>query len=200
MTTRIDIINRALIEIGAAPAVEEVPPGDAYALQYETHIGALVSSYPWSFQTRLTRLARLLAPPELHRQYEFDLPSDMLGTPRAVYPRSDCRRPTTDFEIRGKKLYTDHPEIWLRYTMSLNPVLWPGYFTGLAVLVLKAQFALSVREDSALWRALTEMAFGAPQLMGEGGKFGEAKAIDASSQPSGVVAIGGNPLVSVRFS
>ena len=201
MTTRIDIINRALIDIGNGPVQsEDVPPGDSYALQYETHVGAVVSSYPWSFQTRLTKLARLVAAPEAHWVYEYDLPSDMIGAPRAVYPNAERRRPTSDFEIRGRKLFTDHPDIWLRYTMAMNPALWPAYFTALAVLVLKAQFALSVREDSALWLRLTEHAFGPAQMMGEGGKVGEARAIDSGGQPSGVIAIGENPLVSVRFS
>jgi hypothetical protein len=75
MTTRVDIINRALIDIGQTPVQDDTnPPGDSYALQYETHIGALVSSYPWTFQTRLAKLARLVAPPEVHWAYEFDLP------------------------------------------------------------------------------------------------------------------------------
>jgi hypothetical protein len=198
MTTRLDIINRALIEIGQTPVVEDVPPGDSRVLEYETHIGALVSSYPWTFQTRLVQLARLTASPEAQRQYAYDLPSDMLGTPRAVYPSSVGRQPTSDFEIRGRQLYTDHPEIWLRYTQTLQPARWPGYFLGLAVLVMKAQFALSVREDTVLWRQLYELAFGPPQMQGEGGKIAEAKAIDASGKPSDVIAIGSNPLIAVR--
>jgi hypothetical protein len=198
MTTRIDIINRALIEIGQTPVAEDVPPGASRVLEYETHIGALVSSYPWTFQTRLVQLARLTAPPQAQRQYAYDLPSDMRGTPRAVFPDGLTRQPTSDFEIRGRKLFTDHEQIWLRYTQGLQPALWPDYFLALAVLVMKAQFALSVREDTVLWRTLTEMAFGTPQMMGEGGKVAEAKAIDASGKASDVIAIGSNPLIAVR--
>ena len=198
MTTRIDIINRALIEIGQTPVAEDVPPGDSRVLEYETHIGSLVSSYPWTFQTRLVQLARLTASPDAQRRYAYDLPSDMLGSPRAAFPNSIIRQPTTDYEIRGRKLFTDHPEIWLRYTEALQPARWPGYFLALAVLVMKAQFALSVREDTVLWRTLTEMAFGTPQMMGEGGKIAEAKNIDASGKPSDIIAIGNNPLISVR--
>lgn len=200
MTTRADIINLALIELGATPMQsEDVPPGVSYRRQYELHVGALVSSYPWSFQTRLAKLARLTAPAEVHWTFMFELPPNMAGAPRAVYPKADRRRPTTDYEIRGGRLYTDYPDIWLRYTHGLEPARWPAYFVALAVLVLKAQFALSVREDSALWRTLTQEAFGPPNMMGEGGKVGEARAIDSSGQPSGVIAVGGNPLVDVRF-
>lgn len=198
MTTRLDVINRALIEIGQTPVAEDVPPGDARVLEYETHIGALVSSYPWTFQTRLAQLNRLTAAAEAQRTYVFDLPSDMLGSPRAAYPNSVRRQPTTDYEIRGRQLFTDHQEIWLRYTQAPQPARWPGYFLGLAVMVMKAQFALSVREDTVLWRTLTEMAFGTPQMMGEGGKIAEAKAIDASGKPSEIIAIGSNPLIAVR--
>jgi hypothetical protein len=124
----------------------------------------------------------------------------MNGAPRAAYPSGTCRQPTTDYEIRGKQLFTNHPEIWLRFTTTINPALWPLYFTGLAVLVMKAQFALSVREDTSLWRQLRELAFGPPQMMGEGGQFAEAKNIDASGKPSDVIPIGANPLTSVRLS
>jgi hypothetical protein len=201
MTTRIDIINLALIDIGAQAVMsEDGPPGDSYARQFDLHVGALASSYPWSFQTRLAQLSRLTAPPEAHWAYMYELPSDMAGSPRAVYPTPERRRPTTDYEIRGNRLFTDHPDIWLRYTHGLEPARWPGYFTALAALVMKAQFALSVREDSALWKALTLEAFGAPAQMGEGGKVGEARAIDSGGQPSGVIAIGSNPLVAVRLT
>jgi hypothetical protein len=198
MTTRIDIINRALIEIGQSPVAEDVPPGPSRVLEYETHIGALISSYPWSFQTRLVQLARLTAPPDAQRQYAYDLPSDMPGAPRAAYPNALTRQPTTDYEIRGRQLFTDHQEIWLRYTQTPEPARWPGYFLALAVLVMKAQFALSIREDTVLWRELHQLAFGPPQMQGEGGKFGEAKTIDAGGKPSEVIQIGSNPLIAVR--
>lgn len=198
MTMRIDIINRALIDIGQSPAIEDVPPGDIYVLQYETHIGALVSAYPWTFQTNLKQLARLAAAPDAQRKYAYDLPSDMSGTPRAVYPSSICRTPTQDFEIRKQQLFTDWPEIWLRYTFAPDPARWPGYFTALAVLVMKSVFALSVREDAVLARTFHEQAFGPPQMQGEGGKVAEAKAIDAGGKASDVIAIGSNPLTAVR--
>lgn len=201
MTLRVDIINRALIDIGASPInSEDVPPGDAYVLQYETHIGALVSCYPWTFQTSLVQLSRLTAPPEVHWTYMYELPAEMSGTPRAVYPSKTSRMPTTDFEIRGSRLYADHPEIWLRFTNRIDPTKWPAYFLALAVLTLKTQFALSVREDTSLWKTLTDQLYGPPSTMGEGGKLGEAKSIDASAHPSDVLPIGSNPLTSVRFS
>jgi hypothetical protein len=159
-----------------------------------------VSCYPWTFQTRLAPLSRLSAAPEAHWAYVFELPSDMLGAPRAASPSKDDRTPTTAYEIRGKQLFTDHPEIWLRFTRPPDPARWPGYFLALAVLVMKAQFALSVREDTGLWRTLNQEIYGMPSALGEGGRLGEAKTIDASGKPSDVLAIGVNPLVAVRFS
>lgn len=201
MTTRAHIINLALVDIGQTPMLSASgAPGDAYVLQYENHIGDLVSRYPWSFQKGLVQLARLTAPPEVHWLYRFDLPSDLAGAPRAVYDRPDLRKPTTDWELRDGRLYGNQPELWMLYGRRPDPILWPPYFTSLAVLVMKAQFALSVREDTALWRSLHELAFGPAQMNGEGGKFGEAKSIDASGKPSEGVTIGNNPLISVRVS
>jgi hypothetical protein len=201
MTTPTDMINLALIDIGATPVQStDTPPGDVYLRQYEIHVGALVSSYPWTFQTELVSLARLTAPPELHWQYMYELPADMEGAPRAVYNRPDLRQPTHDWERRGNRLYSNQPELWLRYTLPPAPQRWPAHFTALAILVLKAQFALSVREDTALWKTLTAMAFGSSEPMGEGGKLGEAKMIDAGGKPSDVIPIGSNPLTAVRFT
>lgn len=201
MTTDIDIINLALIDLGANAVLSlATPPGDAYAKQYQNHIGALVASYPWTFQTGFAQLSRLTAAPEAHWAYAFALPPDLAGAPRAVYPDKAVRTPTPDYEIRGAELLTNFPEIWLRYPRTLDPARWPGYFLALAVLVMKAQFALSVREDTALWRALKEEAFGSPAMMGEGGKAGEARIIDSSGNPSAVIAIGQNPLTAVRLS
>lgn len=199
MTTRADIINRALADIGQTPmGSESVAPGDSYVLQYETHIGSLVSRYPWTFQRGFVKLARLTAPPEVHWLYVFDLPSDLAGAPRAVYNRSDSRQPIQDWELRDGRLYSNQPDLWMLYPRRPDPTLWPPYFLELAVLVMKAQFALSVREDTALWRTLHELAVGPSQMNGEGGKFGEAKAIDASGKPSDVIQVGSNPLTAVR--
>lgn len=201
MTTRIHIINLAVVDIGQTPVANIVdPPGDTYALQFDHHIGALVSSYPWTFQTTLQQLSRLSAVPETHWLYAFQLPAEMEGALRAVYPDSQCLQPTQAFEIRGRTLYSNWPELWARFTNPLDPTNWPPYFVALAVLVLKAQFALSIREDRTLARDFTEQIYGPPSMMGEGGMLATAKAIDASGKPSDVLRIGSNPLTAVRFT
>jgi hypothetical protein len=199
MTLRIDIINQALLELGDQPVTEDAPPGDGYVLQFDTHIGALISRYPWTFQSRLRQLGRLTAAPEAHWKYAFALPSDRLGPPRAVYPEKDECRPISDYELLEDRLLCDEPELWARYPFVITPSVWPAHFKSLAILVMKAQFALTVREDASLHFRLSQVAFGPPEYEGQGGLFGECKAIDAGSRPSRVVQIGSNPLTAVRL-
>jgi len=198
VTTRIDLINRALTEIGSLTVTEDVSPGPDYVEIYETHVGGLVSSHPWTFQTKLAQLSRLSATPDAHWQYQFALPSDMLGTPRAVYASKDARAPTHLWDLRDHVLLSDHDEVWLRYTHAMDPARWPGYFIRLVVTVLKAEFQESVREDTAAAERLRRVAFGPPSTYGEGGMIAEAKKIDAQAHPAPKVHVGANPLIAVR--
>lgn len=200
MTTRIDLINRALVEIGQSPVVEGVPPVDTCVMTYETHIGALVSSYPWTFQTKLAPLGRLTQAPVAHWRYAYQLPADMAGTPRAIFAHKDDREPIVDFEIIGDRLVTDRDAIWCRYTFRPEPGRWPGHFILLAVTALKAQFALTIREDTTLHNTLNQIAFGTPSQGGQGGLWASSAHIDNSGQPSRVVRIGSNPLTRGRVT
>lgn len=205
MALRIDIINNALVRLGAAPIQSETLTGtDAYVMIYDTVIGALVSRYPWSFQTKFAQLGRLLTPPLSQWQYGYQLPADLLGTPRAVYASVPTgggwpELPVTAFEIMGDTLFTNETQIWLRYTFALSPARWPGYFTELAVMALAAEYAISVREDAALRNSIRTDVYGSSREQGEGGMLAEAKAIDASSQPSRTLSVV-NPLTAGRYT
>lgn len=201
MTVRIDIINRALLGIGSQPLQsEDVPGADAKIMAYETHVGALVSVYPWSFQTRLKQLGQLSTPPADMWTYAYQLPSDMRGSPRAVY-RSMQRfdGPIQAYELRERQLHTNEPQIWLRYTFDLTPSLWPDYFIACAVIRLAAEYALSVREDSVLRAKLLADLYGSPEMHGEVGMLAAAKNADSQGQPSRLIPAGINPLLAVRF-
>lgn len=212
MTTRIDIIDQARAAIGERPLVTEDASGADVALaQFNTHIGALATLYPWSFQVRLLQLAQLTASPLPQWRYCYQLPADLIGVPVGVHsPRSTAGfAPASwassqealelEWERLGDKIYSSQPQLWMRYTYTLTPAQWPAYFTQLAVLTLQAWFALSVREEQPLFDRLIRLVYGPPEMGGMGGMVASAMSIDASSQPSRSVPAVSNPLIDVRM-
>lgn len=199
MPTRLEIIQRAQARIGDEPIVSETAPGAPTLVAiYDDVRDDLLSRYPWKFARVIRRLTRLSAVPEAHWSYYYQLPSDMLGAPRAVYDSASEATPCTRFEITENRLATDAAEIWLEFGKRPEIVLWPGYFLSIVTKGTMREFALTIREDSGLWRALGEELYGSAAMMGEGGLFGQAKNLDAQSGPSPVIAEGASPLTDVR--
>lgn len=201
MTTRIQLIDRALLRIGADPLGDESAPGaETHIATYQDVVEDLLTRHTWHFNTQVRQLNRLQAQPDQHWAYAYELPAEMLGSPRAVYNRPDWARPFTDYELfEDRQLRTNAEAIWLKFQKATPPVYWPGYFRSLVVLVLMAEFALAVREDRVLRSTLLEEAFGPPQMQGHGGKLAEARALNDMASPSPVLSEGESPLIDVRW-
>lgn len=199
MTTRIEIINRALERIGEDPLVSDAGPGAGPYLAVYQSMLEMFAAQPWSFGMTTRRLPRLSAKPQQHWQYAFNLPADMAASLRAVYPSADGRTPTTAYDIEADgRLLTDHPEIWVKVRAITNPARWPGDFREAFTLGLMSEYALTIREDRPLRDKLRQDAFGSPSDGGVGGMLGAALANDNQALPSAVVGGGVNPLVDVR--
>jgi hypothetical protein len=201
----LELINTALVRIGGDTLQSfGSPNGPEYLAIYNAAIGSLCSRYPWTFVQSFQQLARLAAVPVKNRwKYGYALPSDMAGTPLAVYDTINADlggSPVTNFEIFGGILYANLDQLWMRYIQQPNPQRWPGYFREMAIKLLMAEYAIPVREDAALRAKLMLELFGPPDCQAEEGLMGEAKANDSKGRPSRTLQIGVNPLVSVRFT
>lgn len=200
MTTRIEMLNRALLRIGAVPLVSEADPGAPVHLAVYDSVMERLGAQPWSFFKRTVKLVRLSAAPVTNWTYAFQLPSDRMAPLRAIYPTSDtARKPSTDFDIEGDQLLCDLPEVWATYLALVSWERWPGDFRELFVTALMAELALSVREDRPLHDRLYAKAFGTPQQGGMGGLMGQALDNDSQGMPATIVGGGHNPLIDVRF-
>ena len=199
MTDRITMLNRALLRIGAEPLVTEADPGAPAHLAVYDSVLERFGAHSWSFFKVTRKLARLSAAPDALWAYAFQLPSDRVGPPRAIYAASDSRQPTTNYDLIGDQLLTDHPEIWATTLRLVGYERWPGDFREAFTAALMAELALSVREDRALHDRLYVKAFGTPQQMGMGGLFGAALDNDSQAIPSTTVGGMVNPLIDVRF-
>jgi hypothetical protein len=64
--------------------------------------------YPWSFSFKKVQLARTINTPVNEWKYEYQLPSDRIGPPRAAFNSDQAgARPFTSWEIYGDKLLTN---------------------------------------------------------------------------------------------
>lgn len=199
MTLRIDVINTALGRLGAAAIQSESQPRAAKLIRaYDTITNGLLSCYPWSFAKRTQQLARLSATPTAFWTYVFQKPSDMLGSPRAIFADKTSKQPYTAWEAGETGYMSDAEELWAQYTRVTPPALWPAHWLEMATVALMSDYALSVREDKGLQRELRGQVWGNPSTPGEGGLLLEAKHIDASSQPSRSFIASATPLLAAR--
>jgi len=209
MTTRLAMIDEALVSIGALPLMSETAPGaESRIKEYETTKDAILSGYPWTFSTPTRRLSRLTLEPVVGWRYAYAKPVEMIGAPRAAYNQAEMRTPFFDWEltviiadgVKTPVLATDAESVWLTFTSSIDPQWWPGYVKQVIIEALKAQYALSVREDGVLSDRLKGAVYGSTSQPGEVGLLGAARNLDASAKPSSVLSqvMTGNPLINVR--
>jgi hypothetical protein len=94
----LEIIRAAQARIGDEPIETEADAGaDTYLAIYDTKVDDIISRYPWAFATVTRRLTRLSVKPVAHWHFFFQLPSEMIGAPRAV---EICRGLTAQFGPR----------------------------------------------------------------------------------------------------
>lgn len=206
MTTRVTMIDRSLARIGQQAIMDDALPEYApLVATWDSVTDSLLGGYPWSFCRARRRLDRLVAAPASHWKYAFQMPADLIGTPRRVMRAKDDATPWTDWELmlpdtagEPRLLLADEPDLWMDYIKRAPPALWPVAFAETAVLAVAAEYALQVREDNALRARLRLEVYGDPAMPGDSGLLGVVRAQDAQGQPSPVIGLGRNPLITVR--
>lgn len=199
----IDICSQALLRIGEGTIqsfIEDSDAAEACANLYPDHRKYILSRHHWRFASKKRKLARLTEAPVNEYTYRFQLPSDLLSGPRAVYPSGDERaRPLRDFEIFEKQLFANCDEIWIDFGILVLEPEWPAWFVELAVTSLAAKLAITITDKRSLSETLRLEAWGNPRFQEEG-KFGVAKRLNAALTPPQSMIDDGGPLIAARWS
>lgn len=199
MTDRIEMLNRALLRIGALPIASEQDANARQHLAIYDSVLERLAAAPFTFFKQVRRLVRRTAAPvPAHYQYAFQLPHDRSGAVRSVYADADARRVVMDYDIEGDLLLASYEAIWVTGHFAIGPERWPGDFRELFTLAVMAELALSVREDRALHDRLYQKAFGSPGQGSVGGLYEMCLYNDNQAVPSTVVGGLYNPLIDVR--
>jgi hypothetical protein len=157
-----------------------------------------LSMYPWSFAYKKVKLSRLVTAPVSEWKYQYQMPGDTLGNPRAVFETSQAyARPVKEWEIIGDKLMTNNEEVYIDYPYQTPEYSMPQYFVQLLKYMMAWHLAYPITEQetkTAYWQGV---AVGSPSENGRGGYFRQASNIDAQGQPPQVIE--DYSLVAVRY-
>lgn len=199
--TGVSICSDALILLGAKPISsfnDGTDESNTCDRLYSDVRDMTLSMYPWSFAYKKVQLAQLITTPTTEWTYEFQLPGDRLGNPRAAYTSSVANsRPIKEWEIIGDKLMANETTIYVDYPYQTAEFAMPQYFVQLLKYMMAWHLAYPITEQqdkASYWQGV---AIGAPSENGRGGYFRQAMNMDSFGQPSQV--IDDFSLIAVRY-
>ena len=199
--TAVAICSDALILLGAKPISsfnDGTDEANSCDRLYPDVRDMTLSMYPWSFAYKKTRLSRLLTTPTTEWKYEYQMPGDRLGNPRAVFETANAyARPVKLWEIQGDKLLTNYEDVYIDYPYQTPEYAMPQYFVQLLKYMMAWHLAYPITEQETKTGYWQGVAVGAPSENGRGGYFRQASNIDAQGQPPQVIE--DYELVAVRF-
>ena len=196
----LSICSDSLIMLGANPLssfTEGTTAATVADRLYDDIKASLLVAYPWAFTLKKVQLAQSTAAPLNEWLHSYQLPSDRVAAPRAVfYSGSTGAATTSAFEIFGDKLYTDFSTVYIDYQYDPGESQYPKHFVQLLKYYLAWHFAEPVTDITTKAQYWQSVAIGAPSENGRGGFFRQAANIDAQATTS--QAIGSFDLVAVR--
>jgi hypothetical protein len=185
----VSICSDALILLGAKPIssfTDGTDEANTCDRLYPDVRNMTLMMYPWSFAYKKMKLARLITTPTNEWEYEFQLPGDRLGNPRAVFPSENVgARPFTAWEINGDKLYTNELTIVIDYPYQTQEFAMPSYFVQLLKYMMAWHLAMPITEQESKTQYWQAVATGGGE--GRGGYLRQAINMDAHGQPPKVI-------------
>jgi len=199
--TDIKICSDALLMLGANPIssfTEGTDESNICDRLYPDIKIRTLTMYDWSFSFKKVQLARLVTTPTNEYKYEYQLPSDIIGRPNAVYDSDDTHIPTRrEFRLVGDKLLTDYEQVYIDYQYNVPEYALPHYFVQLLKYEMAWHLAMPITDQAdraEYWRTVAE---GTPGENGRGGYMRQAMNIDGQGNPTN--AIQDYSLINVRY-
>jgi len=199
--TDIKICSDALLMLGANPIssfTEGTDESNICSRLYPDIKIRTLTMYPWSFSFKKTALARLVTTPTNEYKYEYQLPSDIIGRPNAVYDADEIGAPKRrEYRLIGSKLLTDYEEVYIDYQYNISEFALPHYFVQLLKYEMAWHLAMPITDQpdrAEYWRTIAE---GTPGENGRGGYMRQAMRIDGQGNPTN--AIQDFSLIDVRY-
>ena len=153
MTTKVNICNVALVELGAdtITSLEDDTKSSRQCNQvYDAERRKLLRTHPWNFAIGRQALPRLVTSPSFEYTYEYTLPSDCL---RALKLYNSNER----FSVEGQKLLTNEAAPKLIYIKDVtDPQLFDATFADLLSLSIALRICYSMTGSNSLSATLMQ--------------------------------------------
>lgn len=184
----LSVCSDALLMLGAKPissfneGTDEASVCDAL---YPNIRDQALMNYPWSFTFKKVQLARLVTTPTNEYKYEYQMPSDRLGAPRAVYDSASVGAHTvTNYRIMGTKLLTNEESVYVDYQYPVTESEMPVWFIQLLKYLTAWHISIPITDQVDKAQYWQSVAVGAPSENGRGGYMRTAMNIDGQNQPT----------------
>jgi hypothetical protein len=187
----LSICSDALLMLGANPISSFNEGTDAANISdrlYSDLRDQALLVYPWSFSFKKVKLGRLVTTPTTEYRYEYQMPGDRLGPPRAVFTSaSPGQRPSKEYRIFQDKLLTDYEEVWIDYQYSVQEFEMPVYFVQLLKYMMAWHLAYPITDQDSKAQYWQGVAVGSPSENGRGGYMRTAIQMDGQGQPNNYI-------------
>lgn len=187
----VSICADALILLGAKPIssfTDGTDESNACDRLYPDVRDSTLMLYPWSFAYKKTSIAKLITTPASEWEYEYQMPGDRLGNPRAVFrSSSQNERPIKEWEIISDKLMTNEETIFIDYPFQTPEFAMPQYFIQLLKYMMAWHLAYPITEQTDKTQYWQSVALGSPAENGRGGYFRQSMSMDSQGQPPQVI-------------
>jgi hypothetical protein len=197
----LSVCSDSLLMLGAKPIASFTEGTDEASIcdrLYPDIRDQALMMYPWSFSFKKVQCARLVTIPVTEYKYEYQLPSDRLGSPRAVYDANEVGSPVrNDYRIMGDKVLTNYEEVWVDYQYSVSESSMPVFFVQLLKYLLAWHLSVPITDQTEKAQYWQGVAVGSPSENGRGGYMRQAMNIDGQGQP--INAINDFSLINVRY-
>ena len=174
MTTDVEIVNSALIQMGAdeiTSFTDEVREAKVANQIYKEVKDTMLQKYPWRFSLELRQLSQdantVDFADEFGFQFSYVIPAESLRVIR-------INQPTDNYIVVGDRILSNVEPVYVESQFDVSPINWPGYFRNALVLELAARFSISIAEDSGKYALFQQKA----DL-----ELARARNIDAQEQP-----------------
>lgn len=196
----LSICSDALLLLGAKPIssfTEGTDEASTCDSLYPNIRDQALSIYTWSFAFKKVQLARLTSTPTNEYKYEYQLPSDRLAAPRAVYDSGSVgANVVNNYKIMGSKLLTNNETVYIDYLYSVHEADMPVWFVQLLKYLMAWHLSVPVTDQVDKAQYWQSVAIGSPGENGRGGYMRTAMNIDGQNQP--VNGIKDFSLIAVR--
>ena len=157
-----------------------------------------LQSFPWSFTFKKVQLAQTTNTPVNEYKYEYQLPSDRLGTIRRAFNSTAVgARTSSQWTMQGDKLLTNEETVVIDYQYLPTESEMPSYFIQLLKYMMCWHLATPMTDQDAKAQYWQSIAVGSPGENNRGGYFRTAMVIDG--QGNTTQAFEDFSLVAVRF-